>query len=55
MDPLAPRGEGAGGFISIAPRKGGARAVGGVVGAFDLAPARDLEGGDGERDLDGDS
>lgn len=56
VEPLLPRGEGAGGFISIAPRTGGATTVarGAVIG-FVFVLTRDLEGGDGDLDLDWES
>lgn len=61
MEPLGGRGEGAGGFINMAPRWGAVAAiVGGLEGgdvttAFPLPAPRVLEGGDGERDLDRES
>lgn len=61
MEPLGGRGEGAGGFISIAPRcgapEGTAAALAGGEGtvAFPFPPLRVLEGGVGERDLDRES
>lgn len=53
IESLEGLGEGAGGFISIAPRVGGRAGFGGEGGCFLFV--RDLEGGEGERDLDRDS
>lgn len=57
VEPLLPRGEGAGGFINIAPRTGGATTAGGgaAVKVLVFALTRDLEGGDGDLDLDWES
>lgn len=61
IEPFGGRGEGAGGFINMAPRWGAAAAIaGGFEGgddatAFPLPAPRVLEGGDGERDLDRES
>lgn len=64
---MGGRGDGAGGFMSIAPRAGTAEALGGAFGGGGGGseggggdeglplPARDLEGGDGERDLERES
>jgi len=63
MEPLGGRGDGAGGFISMAPRCGTLAAA--TAGGFDggelrtavllLPVERVLEGGEGERDLDRES
>lgn len=61
MEPLGGRGEGAGGFINMAPLAGGAAATVGGFGGGELTavlplPAeRVLEGGEGERDLERES
>lgn len=62
IEPLGGRGDGAGGFISMAPRWGAAAVTAGgleggeVITVVLLLPAeRVLEGGDGERDLDRES
>lgn len=57
IDPLGGRGDGAGGFISMAPRWGAAGGLEGgeVITVLFLPVERVLVGGDGERDLDKES
>ena len=60
IDPLVGRGEGAGGFMSIAPRCGGGATIavvidGGEAGCLPLPVARARDDGDGDRDLDRES